>query len=64
MKIPEQTKARIEKNIAVHSKEKNFGNVRYIRNLYEIIMIKHAENTINTEDPEMLETIYPEDVPE
>ena len=41
---------------------KNFGNARFIRNVYEKSVIKHASNTKNTKDKEKIITITKEDI--
>ena len=40
----------------------NFGNARFVRTLYEKVLIKHAKNMKNEENLEKLRTIYKEDI--
>ena len=44
------------------SKGKNFGNGRFIMNLYQYIVIKHAENTYDITDKDKLKTITADDI--
>lgn len=48
----------IRKNIGT----KNFGNARYIRNVYEKTIVKHAANTKNKKRKKILSTITKEDI--
>ena len=41
---------------------KNFGNARFIRNVYEKSIIKHAANTKNKKQKKILRTITKEDI--
>ncbi|MBQ6494811.1 MAG: AAA family ATPase [Bacilli bacterium] len=41
---------------------KNFGNARFIRNIYEKSIIKHASNTKNKKRKDILKTITKEDI--
>ena len=41
---------------------KNFGNARFIRNVYEKSIVKHAANTRNEENKEALKTITKDDI--
>lgn len=41
---------------------KNFGNARFIRNVFEKTVIKHASNTKNIKSKETLKTITKEDI--
>ena len=41
---------------------KNFGNARFVRNLYEKSVIKHATNTKNKKSKKVLKTITKEDI--
>ena len=42
----------------------NFGNARYVRNLYEKCITMHASNCKDVNDKERLETILKEDIVE
>lgn len=60
----------VEKNAIIKAKKiiedfaqtENFGNARFVRNLYEKIIIKHAKNTKNTTSKKALKTITTEDL--
>ena len=41
---------------------KNFGNARFVRNLYEKTIVKHAANTKDTKNKKELKTIKKEDI--
>ena len=41
---------------------KNFGNARFIRNIYEKSVIKHASNTKNKKQKKILTTITKNDI--
>ena len=45
-----------------HRSDRNFGNARFIRNVYEKTIIKHANNTKDTTDKNKLITIVKEDL--
>ena len=45
-----------------YKNSKNFGNARFIRNIYEKSVIKHATNTKNKKDKKSLTTITKEDI--
>ena len=40
----------------------SFGNARFVRNLYEKAIIKHATNTENQTDRKILKTITTDDI--
>ena len=40
----------------------NFGNARFVRTLYEKVLIKHAKNMKNVDNLETLRTIHKEDI--
>ena len=51
------------KTIIEESKNKdNFGNARFIRNIYEKTIIKHASNTKNNKSKKVLKTITKKDI--
>lgn len=60
----------VEKNAIIKAKKiiedfaqtENFGNARFVRNLYEKTIIKHAKNTKNTTSKKALKTITTEDL--
>ena len=41
---------------------KNFGNARFIRNIYEKTVIRHASNVKNKKQKNILKTITKEDI--
>ena len=41
---------------------KNFGNARFVRNVYEKSIIKHASNTRDKKSKKILKTITAEDI--
>ena len=48
--------------IREYKNTKNFGNARFVRNIYEKTIIKHASNTRNTKNKKILKTIVKEDI--
>ena len=52
----------VRKMIEIASKKTNFGNGRFVRNLYQKIIIKHAGNTKNEQDDVKLKTLSEHDV--
>ena len=41
---------------------KNFGNARFVRNIYEKTIVKHASNVKNKKQKKILKTITKEDI--
>lgn len=52
----------VRKVIEEYRYTKNFGNARFIRNVYEKSIVKHAANTRNETSKEALKTITKEDI--
>lgn len=52
----------VRKVIEEYKDSKNFGNARFIRNVYEKSILKHASNTRNKESKKVLRTITKEDI--
>lgn len=50
------------KIIREYKNTKNFGNARFVRNLYEKTIIKHASNTKGKKSKKVLKTIEKEDI--
>ena len=51
------------KEIVIEYKgSENFGNARFVRTLYEKVLIRHAKNMKNEENLEKLRTIYKDDI--
>lgn len=48
--------------IRIHKNNENFGNARFIRNVYEKTIIKHATNTKNNKRKDILKTITRKDI--
>lgn len=53
---------KVKETIKEHLNDKNFGNARFVRNLFEKIVIKHATNTKNIKNKKDLKTIKEEDI--
>lgn len=64
LKLSEGVNEKVLARIADARDMKDFGNGRFIRNVFEKTMIQHAENTIMAEEDEVLFTITPEDIPD
>ena len=54
--------SRVEELINEYRDTKNFGNARFVRNIYEKSIIKHASNTKNKKEKKVLKTIEKEDI--
>ena len=52
----------VEDLINQNRNTKNFGNARFIRNMYEKTVIKHATNTKNNKSKKILKTITKKDI--
>ncbi len=52
----------VNKLIDEHRIDKNFGNARFIRNVYEKSIINHASNTKNNKSKKILKTITKKDI--
>ena len=52
----------VEDLINQNRNTKNFGNARFIRNMYEKSVIKHATNTKNNKSKKILKTITKKDI--
>ena len=50
--------------IEKHKNDENFGNARFVRNVYEKTIIKHASNTKDKKRKSILKTITKEDITE
>ena len=60
--IDDRAIAKAETIILEYKDTENFGNARFVRNLYEKTVIKHATNTKNKKQKKILKTIAEEDV--
>ena len=53
---------KVKSIINEYKDSKNFGNARFVRNLYEKTIIKHATNTSGKKNKKILKTITAEDI--
>lgn len=60
--IDEKAIEKIKKIILEYKDTENFGNARFVRNLYEKAVIKHASNTKDKKALKSLKTITEEDI--
>ena len=60
--IEESAIEKLEKIIDEYRETKNFGNARFVRNVYEKTVIKHASNIKNKKSKKALRTITAEDI--
>ena len=60
--IDDKAIAKAESIILEYKDTKNFGNARFVRNLYEKTVIKHATNTKGKKQKKILRTITEDDV--
>jgi ATP-dependent 26S proteasome regulatory subunit len=63
MKISENAKQTLVNTIQSAKNVPDFGNARYIRNLYENTIMEHAKNMVNVDDVEALVEIQDIDIP-
>lgn len=63
MTMTPEAEATVISRIAIAREEEDFGNARFIRNLYEKTITQHAFNTIDSDDNEVLATITDMDIP-
>lgn len=63
MRLSEEAKDAVRDAISTARQMPNFGNGRYVRNLYEKSIMEHAKNTIETEDADLLMELQQEDIP-
>lgn len=61
-KVEKEAEDLLKKIINENKSMPNFGNARFVRNIYEKTLIKHASNTKNTKDKNKLITIVKEDI--
>ena len=60
--VTEEAIDEVRKVIEEYRHSKNFGNARFIRNVYEKSILKHASNTKNKKKKSILKTITREDI--
>ena len=60
--VSKEAEAKVKDIIEENKNIKNFGNARFVRNVYEKTIIKHASNTKNKKGKKSLKTIEKEDI--
>ena len=60
--VEKEAEKKLSDIITIYKNNKNFGNARFIRNVYEKTIIKHANNTKKDKNKEVLKTITKEDI--
>ena len=60
--ITEEASKKVLKVIKEYKNTKNFGNARFVRNLYEKTIIKHASNIKDKKSRKAIKTITEEDI--
>ena len=60
--VEEDAIQKVREIIREYKDTKNFGNARFIRNIYEKSVIKHATNTKNKKSKKILKTITKDDI--
>ena len=60
--VSEDAQGKIKKIIYEYKGTKNFGNARFVRNLYEKTIVKHASNTAGKKSKKILKTIVEDDI--
>ena len=53
---------RVRELIEEYKRTKNFGNARFVRNIYEKSIVKHASNTKDKKGKKILKTITEKDI--
>ena len=60
--LEEDALEEVDRLINENRNTKNFGNARFIRNVYEKTVINHAKNTKNNKKKSILKTITKKDI--
>ena len=60
--LEEEALIHVDRLINEHRNDKNFGNARFVRNIYEKTVINHASNTRDVKNKKILKTITKEDI--
>ena len=60
--LEEDALVEVDRLIDEHRFEKNFGNARFVRNMYEKTVINHASNTRDVKNNKVLKTITKADI--
>ena len=60
--VSKEAQNKVKKIITEYKDTKNFGNARFVRNVYEKSIVKHASNTAGKKQKKILKTIKEEDI--
>ena len=60
--VTDEAIAKVEELINEYKDSENFGNARFVRNLYEKAIVKHATNTKGKKSKKILKTITEKDI--
>ena len=60
--VSEEAQNKVKEIIREYKDTKNFGNARFVRNVYEKSIVKHASNTAGKKQKKILKTIKEEDI--
>ena len=60
--VTEGAQNKVKEIISEYKDTKNFGNARFVRNVYEKSIVKHAANTANKKQKKALKTITEKDI--
>ena len=60
--VTEGAQNKVKEIITEYKDTKNFGNARFVRNVYEKSIVKHAANTANKKQKKVLKTITEKDI--
>jgi hypothetical protein len=60
--VEEDAISKLQELIIEYKDTPNFGNARFIRNIYEKTIIKHATNTKGKKQKKILKTITKDDI--
>ena len=60
--VTEEAQNKVKSIITEYKDTKNFGNARFVRNVYEKSIVKHASNTAGKKQKKILKTIKEEDI--
>lgn len=60
--VSKEAQNKVKEIIKEYKDTKNFGNARFVRNVYEKSIVKHASNTAGKKQKKILKTIKEEDI--
>ena len=60
--VTKEAQSKVKEIIEEYKDTKNFGNARFVRNIYEKSIVKHASNTKGKKGKKVLKTISKEDI--